>query len=1652
MTTKNKSKGKMATKSKTGAGREAIIASKPIRLPKGATALATLKFSRLGGDDKLATRLAKAGFHSLHQIALLDAKTIKGKLTQLTPAEEKTLASLQRNARRLLTHAADNAVVQMQARSPGGNWHPGPYSVSITLPPGITPAVTLDPEDCHCGCCDSIFSLKAYLFDLLDMLVQYWHIDLKTVEKLLLRSFELITAYSKKGGIKKGGMFKLGLTCEALNVPLPQARIACEVMEQYLKQLGKTAPAAWKKTFVDELLRLILPQQVAAAMIASQPDLGKRTADFTIAKVEAAPNLPEGFVTAISMWKTKLITLVPDLAGIDKANALLADNSQGMIGQEPDEKFAERREATVRQWLAGYRDALCSASGKERDTKERDTLEASLFISLDSGACRTTTRLQELVISVQQIVESIRSGEIQRLNRPGLPSSLVTLLHGAVTQPLAERAWERLRDYETWLGYMYGWVYPENVLNPRMAAVVVDSHFIDAVNQLQDELITDEAIRTAYLDGSLQAPSSPHHQEHMDESKNDLLQQITTMELRTWKHSADLAWGDYAEYIRGVHGRSYILNHFKYKDFERHIWFPLVAALILNRNQRYASAHQWYQLLYDPETQSAPIVYDHETKSSVSVFDKYSGDVSEELLGVSWLDEPYDPAAIAFRRKGVWLRHTIVAMVRNLIDWADDEFARGRPDTIQRAQELYELASRTLRAPPMQEDCEKVQEDLLHVIQNRFGISRAAVQTMVQPLKEVRSVDLMRKAGKDIRKALKGGGAEQKKRKAVESIIAETVKKDYRMRPDSTLAAENARLYTLACENENLIFSKTASDAGTGTTAALFLSQPRFAGPGPGPGGIAPPGGPLDDSKLPGGRPFDDSTLKGSPGYKPPKDAVPPPSARPFCMPPNPLLHSLQLHINTQLDKLRKCLDFLGEPQLPRVYGCDTYDSATVAINRPTATLDQYNYCVDQPRYRYNFLIEKARQYVDVAQRFGSLLLQALQHSDNESFNQLKAQHAIELAGATTELRRLGRKEALDGTVIAGLQKERAASQVTFWSNRIGDPDDLFDDLSADEAQSLQRMNDALASQQESVKYTRVAMAAAGVNAAIGTGIAATPTPVAPVGLVMIASSVAAMATVAPSLYAAESQASSLEANLSSAQASFERRGEDWKNQFDLAGFDSQIADIQVNLANDRLAIARQELEISLLQLSHAHEELRFLRTKITNDVLYDWMVRVLLRDYRVLMQIAVCVARMAQRALEFERQETVQIITGDYWNIAQGALISPKLTDKQRSLGLLGAERLLTDLTKLDAYKLATEKRRLQLSKTFSLSRMMPIEMVEFRESGVITFNTLMNWFDEGFQGHYLRLIKSVRISILALVPPLDGIHGMLHNTGESSVVVLDNGIFTEKRAARNFGESIALDSAFNESGLFVLNYEDPMLLPFEGLGVQTQWTLELPRENNRFNFDTIADVFLTIEYTAEYSREYELNMRAARRGEDVYEDTAISLRMMFPDLWYHLKNQRPDAGGGFASFPFKFTASRNLFPLNLDNLKLEHLTLLVSGDFTILDDTLPEDQQTIEEAPTLETGFIIKKKNTILHSPTAKTFGPGRGDSNSLLLSTRGASAPGTLPHPDITGPEDWTLEFDPAFYVTSAANPKPLIERITDVLLVITVKGTRKGYGLL
>jgi len=69
-----------------------------------------------------------------------------------------------------------------------------------------------------------------------------------------------------------------------------------------------------------------------------------------------------------------------------------------------------------------------------------------------------------------------------------------------------------------------------------------------------------------------------------------------------------------------------------------------------------------------------------------------------------------------------------------------------------------------------------------------------------------------------------------------------------------------------------------------------------------------------------------------------------------------------------------------------------------------------------------------------------------------------------------------------------------------------------------------------------------------------------------------------------------------------------------------------------------------------------------------------------------------------------------------------------------------------------------------------------------------------------------------------------------------------------------------VSFTSANNPTGEFDVSLlqENDLLRPFEGSGVATDWTFELPKAANRFEYGTIADVLLTMDYTALFSQDY--------------------------------------------------------------------------------------------------------------------------------------------------------------------------------------------------
>ena len=105
-------------------------------------------------------------------------------------------------------------------------------------------------------------------------------------------------------------------------------------------------------------------------------------------------------------------------------------------------------------------------------------------------------------------------------------------------------------------------------------------------------------------------------------------------------------------------------------------------------------------------------------------------------------------------------------------------------------------------------------------------------------------------------------------------------------------------------------------------------------------------------------------------------------------------------------------------------------------------------------------------------------------------------------------------------------------------------------------------------------------------------------------------------------------------------------------------------------------------------------------------------------------------------------------------------------------------------------------------------------------------------------------------------------------------------------------------------------------MLLPFEAMGVETSWEFQMPKAANPFDYRTITDVLITIEYTALNSFDYRQQVIQTLNSK-VSAERAFSFRDQFADAWYDLHN--PDQIAELVTVHFK--TIREDFPPNLED-----------------------------------------------------------------------------------------------------------------------------------
>ncbi|MDL2122821.1 MAG: peptidoglycan-binding protein [Deltaproteobacteria bacterium] len=1048
---------------------------------------------------------------------------------------------------------------------------------------------------------------------------------------------------------------------------------------------------------------------------------------------------------------------------------------------------------------------------------------------------------------------------------------------------------------------------------------------------------------------------------------------------------------------------------------EAYYFVPVHLALQLQRRGQYIAAQDYFRSVYN---YAAPV---EERKIYYGL--KEEEDYESTYKRVSdWLLDPLNPHAIAATRANTYTRFTLFTIIRCFLEYAHAEFTRDTAESTARARTLYMTALELLEAPELQQNLDECDE-LIGTIVIRVGdedqVWQPVADEVMAALRKIPDPTTLATVVTSVKEVLAAEEPLGNRLAQARSIISEargsmpgpvnmaTVIANHAEMSDKVHAtlltlqpifetlkqigakSGNDFSYTVSLvtgidaktlneekENTDVSWLAERPSVSLGEATELLDNWPNNTELCSGAVDLFPHVAPLHAVKLV--QKFSFPYFFG-PSFH-------------FCVLPNPLLKALRLHAELNLYKIRTCRNIAGDQRQLEPYAASTGTEAGMPIIGAGGRITSSGTIILHPtQYRYETLIERAKQLISLAQQIESAFLSASEKGDAERYNLLKARQEVRIARAGVRLQNLRVREAEDGVDLAELQQVRTKIQRDHFEEL------LYEGFIWYEKAAIGFMITA------AYLHTSAAVlhGAGEILAAITFGIFGEKG-----GAAEAASSLAAAASTTASIF--------------QFYASHERREQEWRLQRDLAQQDIHIGTRQIRLAQDHVRVVGQERNISAMQAEHAEVTADFLANKFTNVELYDWMSDVLEGVYSFFLQQATAMSQLAASQLAFERQEVLPpMIQADYWEapVGMGMGISQEEGTAPDRRGLTGSARLLQDIYQLDQYAFDTDKRKLQLTKTISLAQMAPAEFQRFRETGVIHFNTLMEMFDRDFPGHYLRLIKRVRTSVIALIPPTEGIKATLSTTGVSRVIIGSAGTFQTIDVNRS-PQSVALSSPRDATGLFELTMQPQsgkMLYPFEGMGVDTAWEFSMPKAANLFDYSTIADVLITIEYTALNSFDYrqQVMQHLDRR---ISADRPFSFRQQFADQWYDLHN--PDQTA--TPMVVRFTTQREDFPPNIEDWKIQQVVLYFARNH----------------------GASFEIPVTHLHfteQDSVATVGGG-ATSNDGVISTRRGNAGSWISMINKLPFGEWEL----ALPNTEEMKNRFKDEEIEDILFVMTYKG--------
>lgn len=558
---------------------------------------------------------------------------------------------------------------------------------------------------------------------------------------------------------------------------------------------------------------------------------------------------------------------------------------------------------------------------------------------------------------------------------------------------------------------------------------------------------------------------------------------------------------------------------------------------------------------------------------------------------------------------------------------------------------------------------------------------------------------------------------------------------------------------------------------------------------------------------------------------------------------------------------------------------------------------------VQIPYYRFALMIEKAKSLAGGVMQLGNSLLGALEKNDAEAVALLRASQEKAILNMTTFIKEQQINELVE--INSSLNESLNSATRRY---------DYYTDLLAKGLSPGEIINIV------STTLGMICNVAAGVTRTLASVGYAVPQGGSPFAMTYGGQQIGAVLTAASGAFEIGAGISNYIAQLSLTLAGYQRRAEEWQLQSDLAGFDRKQITDQIEANQIRQEISKRELEIHKTSIRQNQEMEDFLANKFTNKELYQWMVGRISTVYFQTYALAFDLARAAQRAYQFELNSDQSFINFGYWD--------------NLKKGLLAGEGLMLALNQMEKTYMENNARSLEIEKTISLIQLNPKALIDLRTNGECIFELPERLFDGDYPGNYARKIKTISVSIPAVVGPYQNIKATLTQLSNQVIVKPDinavnfllGGADTTTpgtdvlRSNWWVNQQIAISKGVDDSGMFQLNFNDERYLPFEGTGAVSSWRLSMPKATNLINFDAISDVIIQLKYTAaDGGDEFRKKVNALDAMKPYYGSNFFMLAQSFSQQWYTFLHDHADPKKQEIQIELL-----NLVPLQIKNSRL--------------------------------------------------------------------------------------------------------------------------------